>query len=321
MKGSWPEAKKNSAKAAATAKAEDVNQNHYVKDYGMTIQQQYQQTKVLAGPQNESSSLIMKSFESYQIRIITDEHGDPWFVAKDVCEALGYSNARDAIAKHVDEEDRNTVAIRDGNRGNPNQAIINESGLYSLILGSKLENAKRMKRWVTSEVLPSIRKTGSYGAPAANLPDFSNPAAAARAWAEQYELGQVLAIENKQQQEQIHSLESLFRQGMTIPQFCKMLNGVNSQQVCTFFEDRGWLYNESRSSKRWRAASYARDRYLTEEQHEQKRHGFESFIVFTPVLLQKGAVRIYQLYLKGDLPMKKDWDGLFTQDKVIKGAA
>ena len=87
-----------------------------------------------------------------------------------MCEALGYSNARDAIAKHVDEEDRNTVAIRDGNRGNPNQAIINESGLYSLILGSKLENAKRMKRWVTSEVLPSIRKTGSYGVEQPRLP-------------------------------------------------------------------------------------------------------------------------------------------------------
>ena len=283
----------------------------------------HQQTKVLAGPQNESSSLIMKSFENYQIRIITDEHGDPWFVAKDVCEALGHTNSRKALADHVDEEDRNTVTIRDGNRGNPNQAIINESGLYSLILGSKLESAKRMKRWVTSEVLPSIRKSGSYGAPAANLPDFSNPAAAARAWAEEYERGQVLAIENKQQQAQIDSLESLFRQGMTIPQFCKMLNGVNTPQGCGFFEARGWLFNESRSglNKRWRTASEARDKYLTEEQHEQKRHGLDSFIYFTPVLLQKGAVRIYQIYLKGELPMKKDWDGLYTQDKVIKGAA
>ncbi|HHQ4679075.1 TPA: BRO-N domain-containing protein [Aeromonas veronii] len=286
----------------------------------MTIQQQYQQTKVLTGPLNDGGSLIMKSFENYQIRIITDEQGEPWFVAKDVCEALGYTNSRKALADHVDEED---VTKRDTLTKGGVQAVscINESGLYSLILSSKLENAKRMKRWVTSEVLPSIRKTGSYGAPAANLPDFSNPAAAARAWAEQYELGQVLAIENKQQQEQIHSLESLFRQGMTIPQFCKMLNGVNSQQVCIFFEARGWLYNESRSGKRWRAASYARDRYLTEEQKEIRSHGFESFINFTPVLLQKGAVRVYQIYLKGELPMKKDWDGLFTQDKVIKGAA
>ena len=288
----------------------------------MNIPQTDRQTKVMAVPQNDRSSMIMKSFENFQIRIITDEQGEPWFVAKDVCEALGYSNARDAIAKHVDEED---VAKRDTLTKGGIQAVscINESGLYSLILGSKLDSAKRMKRWVTSEVLPSIRKTGSYGSPAANLPDFSNPAAAARAWAEQYELGQSLAIENKQKQEQIESLESLFRQGMTIPQFCKMLNGVNVMKVSEHLEEKSWLYNESRSgnSKRWRVASYARDRYLTEEQQQIGIHGYESFIKFTPVLLQAGAVRLYQLYVKNELPMKKDWDGTFTQDKVIKGAA
>ncbi|WP_216823874.1 Bro-N domain-containing protein [Aeromonas caviae] len=279
----------------------------------------HQQTKVLAGPQNDGGSLIMKSFENYQIRIITDEQGEPWFVASDVAAVLGYAQTNN-MNKLIDEDDKNKRVLQIG--GNyVNQSLINESGLYQAIFGSTKLEAKRFKRWVTSEVLPSIRKIGSYGAPAANLPDFSNPAAAARAWAEEYERGQVLAIENKQQQSQIDSLESLFRQGMTIPQFCKMLNGVNSQQVCAYFEDRGWLYNESRSGKRWRAASYARDTYLTEEQHEQKRHGFDPFIYFTPVLLQKGAVRIYQIYLKGELPMKKDWDGLFTQDKVIKGAA
>lgn len=279
----------------------------------------HQQTKVLAGPQNDGGSLIMKSFENYQIRIITDEQGEPWFVASDVAAVLGYAQTNN-MNKLIDEDDKNKRVLQIG--GNyVNQSLINESGLYQAIFGSTKLEAKRFKRWVTSEVLPSIRKTGSYGAPAANLPDFSNQAAAARAWAEEYERGQVLAIENKQQQAQIDSLESLFRQGMTIPQFCKMLNGVNSQQVCAYFEDRGWLYNESRSGKRWRAASYARDTYLTEEQHEQKRHGFDPFIYFTPVLLQKGAVRIYQIYLKGELPMKKDWDGLFTQDKVIKGAA
>lgn len=146
---------------------------------------------------------------------------------------------------------------------------------------------------------------------------------ALRLAAEQAEKVAILTIENKQQQEQIHSLESLFRQGMTIPQFCKMLNGVNVHQVCAYFEDRGWLFNESRSGKsnRWRVKSQKRDRYLTEEQLEIRGHGHEPFVRFTPVLLQKGAVRIYQLYLKGELPMKKDWDGLFTQDKVIKGAA
>lgn len=86
-------------------------------------------------------------------------------MGKDVATALGYSNTRDALNRHVDNEDKNTVVIPDGNKGNPNQTIINESGLYSLIFGSKLEKAKRFKHWVTSEVLPCIRKHGGYIVP------------------------------------------------------------------------------------------------------------------------------------------------------------
>lgn len=87
--------------------------------------------------------------------------GQPYFVGKDIAEALGYSNTRDALVRHVDDEDKNTVVIPDG-IGNPNKTVINESGLYSLILSSKLPKAKEFKHWVTSEVLPSIRKTGGY---------------------------------------------------------------------------------------------------------------------------------------------------------------
>ncbi len=105
---------------------------------------------------------IFKSEEFGSIRTLTDKDGEPWFVGKDVATALGYSNTRDALAKHVDGEDKNTVAFYDGNKGNPNQVIINESGVYSLVLNSKLPTAKRFKRWVTSEVLPQIRKTGGY---------------------------------------------------------------------------------------------------------------------------------------------------------------
>ena len=89
-------------------------------------------------------------------------NGEAWLVGKDVAERLGYSNPRDALSKHVDGEDKNTVAFRDGTSGNPNVTVINESGLYSLVLGSKLPNARRFKRWVTSEVLPAIRRTGGY---------------------------------------------------------------------------------------------------------------------------------------------------------------
>lgn len=107
---------------------------------------------------------IFNSEEFGNIRTVTID-GEPWFVGKDVAKALGYSNTRDALATHISEEDKNTVAISDGKRGNPNQVVINESGLYALIFGSKLDSAKRFKRWVTSEVLPSIRRTGSYGIP------------------------------------------------------------------------------------------------------------------------------------------------------------
>ena len=88
--------------------------------------------------------------------------GEPWFVGVDVCKILEYLNPRDALLKHVDKEDKNTVSIRDGIRGNPNKTIINEAGLYSLIFSSKQKKAKEFKKWVTHEVLPSIRKTGKY---------------------------------------------------------------------------------------------------------------------------------------------------------------
>lgn len=110
---------------------------------------------------NEITSYV---FDGSNVRTLVID-GQPYFVGKDVAEILGYANTRDALSKHVDSEDKNTVAIHDGiKRGNPNQTVINESGLYSLILGSKLPQAKEFKHWVTSEVLPAIRKTGAYQA-------------------------------------------------------------------------------------------------------------------------------------------------------------
>ena len=108
---------------------------------------------------------IFNSKEFGDVRTVTI-NGEPWFVGKDVAEALGYSNTRDALVTHVADEDKNTVVISDGKRGNPNQTVINESGLYALIFGSKLESAQRFKHWVTSEVLPAIRRTGGYQVPA-----------------------------------------------------------------------------------------------------------------------------------------------------------
>lgn len=88
---------------------------------------------------------------------------EPWFVGEDVAEALGYKNVRDSLARHIDSDDkRDGVVIHDSMGREQKPIIINESGLYSLILSSKLESAKKFKHWVTSEVLPTLRKTGSY---------------------------------------------------------------------------------------------------------------------------------------------------------------
>lgn len=106
---------------------------------------------------------IFNSPEFGAIRTI-EKDGEPWFVGKDVAEALGYTDPNKAIVMHVDEEDKlnDKTASSLGQRGG---WLINESGLYSLVLSSKLPTAKQFKRWVTSEVIPSIRKTGSYSVP------------------------------------------------------------------------------------------------------------------------------------------------------------
>lgn len=107
------------------------------------------------------SDVQLYSFDGAQVRTLTDENGEPWFVAKDVCAILGYANPSKAISDHVDDEDKlnNETLSSLGQRGG---WLVNESGLYSLIITSKMPNAKAFKRWVTSEVLPSIRRHGAY---------------------------------------------------------------------------------------------------------------------------------------------------------------
>lgn len=114
--------------------------------------------------------MIFKNEEFGEIRSL-EINNEPWFVGNEIAAILGYKNTRDALLKHVDIEDKiSDVAIYDGSQ-NRNMIVINESGLYSLIMSSKLPNAKKFKRWVTSEVLPSIRKNGGYISGQENLSD------------------------------------------------------------------------------------------------------------------------------------------------------
>lgn len=105
-------------------------------------------------------------FEGYSVRVVTDAHGEPLFHAADVCAALGFANSRQALDSHVDLED--VQKLDTPTAGGLQQANhVNESGMYALIIGSTKAEAKRFKRWVISEVLPSIRRTGKYITPAA----------------------------------------------------------------------------------------------------------------------------------------------------------
>ena len=126
-----------------------------------------------------TKDLTIFNYEGASVRVV-ERNGEPWFIGKDVAEVLGYSNSKDAISAHVDEDDKCLIQRSEittfeiPNRG---MVLINESGLYSLILSSKLHTAKKFKRWVTTEVLPSIRKRGLYATPTTvesilNDPDF-----------------------------------------------------------------------------------------------------------------------------------------------------
>ena len=106
---------------------------------------------------NEITTFI---YNMNRVRTVFKE-GEPWFVLKDVCEILDIGNNR-MVAERLDDDEKNSVSITDGNRGNPNFTVISESGLYNVIFLSRKLEAKKFKKWVTSEVLPSIRKTGSY---------------------------------------------------------------------------------------------------------------------------------------------------------------
>ncbi|MCO7595033.1 MULTISPECIES: Bro-N domain-containing protein [Pseudomonas] len=272
-------------------------------------------------PQNANHDPVARTvnlfnFEGFDVRVVLID-GEPWFSARDVAEGLGYSNPQKAVRDHC--KSPRPVGVNDSFTLGPSANIIPERDVYRLVMRSKLPQAERFEEWVVSEVLPSIRKTGGYSVP-------SQPADLSKLEILQMALESekarvLLTVQVEAQAKKIDHLENLFKEGMSHVQFCKGLNGVNVMQVGHFLERRNWLYNESKSGTRYRVAAYARDKYMTEHQQEITPHGKEAFISYTPILLRKGAARLYELYLAGELPMKKNWDGLHTHDKVVRGAA
>ena len=171
------------------------------------------------------------NFEDSTVRTVEID-GEPWFVGKDVADILGYGASRNAIATHVDTEDKLTHQISaSGQRRNV--TLINESGVYSLILSSKLPKAKRFKRWVTSEVLPAIRKHGLYATEELlNNPDFA--IAAFKALRDERNKNKKLAATVHAQKKQIAKMQPKVSYNDIVLQ-CKDLVTVN-----TIAKDYGW---------------------------------------------------------------------------------
>jgi len=120
-----------------------------------------------AAQEPAAAALAPFAYEGRQVRVITDEQGMPWFVAADVCAVLGMGNPTQALSRLDDDEKTLISNEGQGRREAPTMNAVNESGLYSLILGSRKPEARAFKRWVTHDVLPAIRRTGSYSTPAA----------------------------------------------------------------------------------------------------------------------------------------------------------
>ena len=199
---------------------------------------------------NEITVFNNENFGDVRTVRIDDE---PWFVGKDVAEILGYSNTRDAIARHIDEEDRADVVIPDGSQTR-NMTIINESGVYSLILSSKLESARKFKRWITSEVIPQIRKTGSYHAP-------KTYAEALRRLADEAEKMEALQKQNQLMQPKAEFFDAVTDSKTAIPlgDVAKILDmGIGRNKLFEFLRQKSILTYDNRPYQKYIDAGYFR---------------------------------------------------------------
>ena len=190
----------------------------------------------------ENQLTIFKNPAFGEVRVIRDENNSPWFVGKDVATILGYAKPENAIATHVDEDDKTSTLIQGtGSNYKSKSIIINESGLYALILSSKLPQAKQFKHWVTSEVLPSIRKNGSY------LPIRNEDDLIAYGYAAVVKRIDKLESENKALELKADHLDNviLCNQCYTMTQVAKDL-GMTVHQLTDYLLEKHIIFHQSR---------------------------------------------------------------------------
>lgn len=246
---------------------------------------------------NSSMPVVFSDAHFGSVRVITKK-GEPWFVAKDVCDCLGLSNPWTSLALlDADEKDLHSVETLGGFQ---ETSIISEPGLYSLILRSRKPEAKAFKRWITHEVIPAIRRTGTYTNQNIALPDFTDPAAAAIAWAEQYK-----AKAKAQQQLALAAPKAkvydavVADRRLTLNTFCRRLRGVNLIKVKESLLNSDVLYRTVNGTYR----VYAKYRNTHFEEKFDASTGRCSILV-----LEEGQKLLTKLYNKGLLIMKQGYD-------------
>ncbi len=226
----------------------------------------------------ENAMQIFKNDEFGQVRIV-EINNEPYFVGKDVVDILGYQNGSRDINTHVDEEDRLKYQI--GTAGQlREQIIINESGLYALILSSKLPTAKKFKRWVTHEVLPSIRKTGTYGIP--------------QNYAEALQLAADQAKQLLEQKPKVEFFDAVAesKDAIEIASVAKVLNvpGVGRNKLFEFLRNHKVLMRNNQPYQKYVDCGYFR---IIEQKYE--RPNGDTCINIKTLVYQKGVKYIQEL--------------------------
>lgn len=224
---------------------------------------------------------------------------------------MRHDNFMQKIRDELDEEA--LLKFQGSYQGADNAMVI----CYNLPKDECMLIAMRESKFVRKQTVQYIKSLESkVSLPA--LPNFNNPAEAARAWAEQYEAAQIALVEkhkieeySERQTKYIGVLEKQHATGVTIPMFCKSLNGVNTQQVQNFLADeRNWMHKQSGS---WVASAYSRDKYLSVTL-KPDHMGVDRPVCY---LTEKGATLLYKYYCKEELPMKKTWNGDITPQKYL----
>ena len=249
---------------------------------------------------------IFQNGKFRQVRVV-ERGGILWFVARDVCACLGIGNTGDVIAA-LDDDEKGIDSI-DTPGGRQEMSTVSEPGLYSLILRSRKPEAKRFRRWITHEVLPSIRRTGGYGAPA--LPNFRNPAEAARAWADKEEQRLLeeqkrLALEQKMEEvrPKVVFAESIevAKTSILVGEMAKLIKQATGYDIGQnrFFE---WLRNRGYLHKDGSQTNMPTQRSMDAgwmEIKEGTRIGSsgESRITRTPKITGKGQIYFINLFKK-----------------------